>query len=330
MPLYIADYLRKTMHLNRDQHGGYLLLIMACWDRGGRLPNDPGQLAGIARATPAEWKRLAPVLLPFFEMDGAWLIQSRVIEEHAKAARLSEARREAGKQGGRPRKQIESDEKPIGFDEHKQNETHAGVRSSPSPSPSGEVSEAIASSVADATPKGEVEQAIEIWNGVASRCGLPMAKGATNKRRVSIRARLKEAGLDGWREACAAVERSKTCRGLTDIAFKADVDFVAAPGKFQRLREGFYGSDAPVSAAAPSTPAARFSGPAELRVRILALTDPEFVAAYIDPAGWDGAARALIARTNFGAEAIRKRLRTCLAEKQITVTVAGQPEGAPV
>lgn len=148
MPFYIADYLRKTMHLNRDQHGGYMLLIMACWDRGGRLPNDPSQLAGIVRATPSEWKRLAPVLLPFFEVDGDLLIQSRVIAEHEKAARLSEARRESGRQGGRPRKQTESEQKPIGFDEHKQSETPASVRSSPSPSPSpnGEVSEAIASS----------------------------------------------------------------------------------------------------------------------------------------------------------------------------------------
>lgn len=138
MPLYIADYLRKTMHLNRDQHGGYMLLLMACWDRGGRLPNDPGQLAGIVRATPAEWRKLAPVLLPYFEVDGDHLIQSRVIEEHEKAVRLSEARRLAGKQGGRPKKgggesKLGSEQKAIGFAKPKQTETHAGVRSSQSP-----------------------------------------------------------------------------------------------------------------------------------------------------------------------------------------------------
>lgn len=140
MPLYIADYLRKTMHLTRDQHGGYLLLLMACWDRGGRLPNEPGQLAGIARATSAEWRKLAPVLLPFFEIDGRDLVQGRVIEEHAKAARLSEARRAAGSQGGRPRKaqepemesKPESEQKPKAFANQKQNETHTRV-ASPSP-----------------------------------------------------------------------------------------------------------------------------------------------------------------------------------------------------
>jgi uncharacterized protein YdaU (DUF1376 family) len=108
MPLYIADYLRKTMHLTRDQHGAYLLLLMACWDRGGRLPNDPGQLASIARATAAEWRKLAPVILPFFEADGDSITQGRVLEEREKAQRLSEARRQAGLQGGRPRKHPES------------------------------------------------------------------------------------------------------------------------------------------------------------------------------------------------------------------------------
>lgn len=185
--------------------------------------------------------------------------------------------------------------------------------------------EAIASSVVDATPKGEVEQAVEIWNGVAARCGLPMAKGATNKRRVSIRARLKEAGLDGWREACVAVERSKTCRGLTDIGFKADLDFVSTPSKFQRLREGFYGADAPVSASTLAADAPQFAGPADLLARIKALTDDDFVTAYIGPAGWEGATRSIVARTNYGADQIRKRLDGYLTEKKITVTVAGQP-----
>lgn len=138
MPLYIADYLRKTMHLTRDQHGAYMLLLMACWDRGGRLPNDPGQLAGIARATLAEWRKLSPVILPFFEVEGAFLTQGRVLEEREKAQRISEARRDAGRQGGRPKKQTgnagESTEQANAFANREQTETHARVRSSPSPS----------------------------------------------------------------------------------------------------------------------------------------------------------------------------------------------------
>jgi uncharacterized protein YdaU (DUF1376 family) len=131
MPFYTADYTRDTMHLTRDEHGGYILLLIACWNNGGRLLNKPGHLATIARATPAEWKRLAPVLKRFFRVEGRWLVHKRVVAELEKAARLSEARREAGKRGGRPRKpngkQTESKSKPIANLEGKQNETPARV-----------------------------------------------------------------------------------------------------------------------------------------------------------------------------------------------------------
>lgn len=131
MPFYTSDYTRDTLHLTRDQHGGYILLLIACWNAGGRLPNNAGTLAGITKSTPAEWRKLAPVLKRFFQIDGGDLTHKRVLEELAKAARLSQARRETGRLGGRPRKQPESERKPIakleGNLEGKQNETPARV-----------------------------------------------------------------------------------------------------------------------------------------------------------------------------------------------------------
>lgn len=115
MPLYIADYLRKTMHLTRDQHGAYFLLIMACWDRGGRLPNDAKTLASITKSTRSEWSKLAPILLPYFEVDQeGFLTHGRVSAEHDKAQKLSEIRRQAGRLGGRPRKPVEESKKANG------------------------------------------------------------------------------------------------------------------------------------------------------------------------------------------------------------------------
>lgn len=132
MPFYISDYLDKTMHLTRDQHGGYMLLLMACWKGDGRLPRDPGQLAGIVKASAAEWRKLAPVLLPYFDDDGVYLTHRRVMKEREKAERLSAARRESGRLGGRPRKQSESEKEALGFREQKLGETPSDV-ARPSP-----------------------------------------------------------------------------------------------------------------------------------------------------------------------------------------------------
>jgi len=109
MPFYIGDYLADTMHLNRDQHGAYLLLIFAYWRRGGPLPDDDNQLAAIARATVGEWRKLLrPILCAFFQIvDGLWH-HKRIDAELARALMNSEERRKAGAKGAAKRWQTDS------------------------------------------------------------------------------------------------------------------------------------------------------------------------------------------------------------------------------
>jgi uncharacterized protein YdaU (DUF1376 family) len=123
MPLYIADYLRDTMHLSAEQHGAYLLLLMACWSRGGSLPDNDAQLAGIARMPLAAWRRNAPIIRAFFDSEGGALVQGRVSAEIDRAKRITEVRREAGAKGGRPGAQNESKPKPKAFANGQQTET---------------------------------------------------------------------------------------------------------------------------------------------------------------------------------------------------------------
>lgn len=98
-------------------------------------------------------------------------------------------------------------------------------------------------------PSDPVQLAFDAWNELARRAGLSAAKDLTETRRRNIGRRLETHGPDGWAEALRAVETSAWCRGLRagrdGRAFKADLDFLCQAKSFQRLIEGFYGSDAP-------------------------------------------------------------------------------------
>ena len=98
MPLYIADYLADTGHLTAAEHGGYLLLIMHYWCKGG-LPNDDRQLARIARMSDREWTKVRATIADFFD-DDQWR-HYRIDAELSHANEKSEARAEAGRRGGR-------------------------------------------------------------------------------------------------------------------------------------------------------------------------------------------------------------------------------------
>jgi uncharacterized protein YdaU (DUF1376 family) len=99
MPLYIADYLKKTTHLRALESGAYLHLIMAYW-ASGKLPNDDRQLATIAKVSDREWKALKPTLAAFFGPD--WT-HARIDEELAKAEEVAASSSERARQAANKR-----------------------------------------------------------------------------------------------------------------------------------------------------------------------------------------------------------------------------------
>lgn len=99
MQFYIADYLGDTQHLSTEQHGAYLLLLMAMWRAGGSLPSDPKMLARIVRMTPAKWGRASEVVLDLFEVSETAISHGRLTLELEKANKKSIVRSACGKQG---------------------------------------------------------------------------------------------------------------------------------------------------------------------------------------------------------------------------------------
>ena len=98
MPLYIADYLAETAHLDAAQSGAYLHLIMHYWQHGA-LPTEDRVLARIARIDPRQWRRIRPIVSAFFAIasDGRWS-HARTDLELARALEISTKRKAAAEQ----------------------------------------------------------------------------------------------------------------------------------------------------------------------------------------------------------------------------------------
>jgi len=103
MPLYIRDYLGDTMHLTTQEHGAYMLIIMAMWLAGGSLTTDPSQLARIARMSPKEWAQISPTIMRFFKFRHDEMTHSRISAELAKSQKIISVRSTAGKRGAEKR-----------------------------------------------------------------------------------------------------------------------------------------------------------------------------------------------------------------------------------
>lgn len=85
MPLYIGDYLSNTMHLTTEQHGAYLLLLMAYWKSGAALQDDPKFLASITKMSENAWGCAQAYIKHYFDTEsspGLW-VHHRVEKELA-------------------------------------------------------------------------------------------------------------------------------------------------------------------------------------------------------------------------------------------------------
>jgi uncharacterized protein YdaU (DUF1376 family) len=112
MPLYVGEYLADTTNLNTEQHGAYFLMLLAAWKRGGKLPNDDGQLSSITKLSPARWKAHRGILLELFRIEGDSLMHKRVTQEREKAQAISEKKAQSGANGAAARWEIDSEKMP--------------------------------------------------------------------------------------------------------------------------------------------------------------------------------------------------------------------------
>ncbi len=97
MKLYIADYHVETTDLDVVGHGAYLLLLMAMWRAGGKLPRDDGKLSRLAKCTPEQWASVRADVMAHFKVAGGAIKHARVEKEIAKYKAVVDGASEAGK-----------------------------------------------------------------------------------------------------------------------------------------------------------------------------------------------------------------------------------------
>lgn len=249
MPFYIGDYLADTLHLDAEQHGAYLLLLMAAWMRGGDLPNDDAQLQRIARCDKAAWKRVKPVVIGFFTASAEKLTQGRLVVEYANAVRANNAQRENGKKGGRPPK-IKPEPNP--------NQTHGltlgSIRLNPNetPSPSEEArakDSDLRSLVASKPPTPDCPHEAIIAAYHETLPTLSRVRDWTPLRQTLLRNAWKRdtqrQSVDWWRELFGYVAQSDFLlgRGLgrdDSPPFEADLEWIIRPKNLPKIIEGKY------------------------------------------------------------------------------------------
>ncbi|BCG71963.1 hypothetical protein MesoLj113a_31210 [Mesorhizobium sp. 113-1-2] len=100
MQLYVSDFVGDTLQLSTEQIGAYMLILMAMWNAGGRLPDDDAKLARVARLSLKRWRAISGDLLTFFERESGEIGHKRLTRELHKAQVKSEARAAAGARGG--------------------------------------------------------------------------------------------------------------------------------------------------------------------------------------------------------------------------------------
>lgn len=243
MPLYVADYLGDTQHLSTEQHGAYLLLLMAMWRSGGRLPNDVTKLSRIVRLSPARWARIADDVMAFFDVSGGDVTQGRLASEIEKAQKKSEVRSEAGKAGAAAKALKNNETRPAIAERVPQHSSdirskEEGLVPSGSIEPSGPCPK---------PPKGRISyppEFEEFWKGYPTDANMSKKSALDVWRRLSAEDRkLAIRSLPGFRRYCDNNPKYRPVHAERYLRSRRFEGHLAAAENVSRMTKVFPGTE---------------------------------------------------------------------------------------
>lgn len=291
MKFFIADYLLDTADLTRAEHGSYMLLLMAMWRAGGKLPASDAKLARIAKCTPAEWEGCKASILTFFRRRGGALTHKRITADLAKYRDKSPPSAKTSTLDdpsltlGCPLDDSEN-AKEISLQANP-NRTEQN-RDSPQP-PKGGVSEARFREGWEAYPLPGRENVSDLVARAAWAAALPIA-GSEERLVAAIRSRAAQFAANGGR-------LRRFDRWLANGEFIAHLPSADAPNRTWR-------------------------GPPDLRAELVAIHGERWAEKWLDPCGWrDLPERALVTASPTAADRIGRDAGHLLAHLGVAIVL---------
>ncbi len=107
IPIYIGDYQADTADLNAEEHGAYLLILMAMWR--ARAPLPLARLDRVAKVLPDRWDGVWGAIARFFVLADGLVTQRRLMRELDAAMERKRTASERGRKGGLARAQAQAD-----------------------------------------------------------------------------------------------------------------------------------------------------------------------------------------------------------------------------
>jgi uncharacterized protein YdaU (DUF1376 family) len=230
MQFWGSDFVGDTLHLSASEVGAYMLLLIAMWNNGGTLPDDPKALKRIARGA------VSDAVLKFFVPGEGGITQTRLKKEYERTLVLIQTKRASGKKGG-DAKALKIKEAGLA------NATISLEQKAGIPEPEPEPDKKKRKRVVDHAPNGAAP-AFENWNTMANHLSLAPTRALTADRIKKMKAIIGVHGLDGWNAALRNIADMPFCCGENDRQWKVTIDWLLKPSNFVKVLEKAYEKEA--------------------------------------------------------------------------------------
>jgi uncharacterized protein YdaU (DUF1376 family) len=242
IPLFADAYLADTMHLNTEEHGAYLLLLMAAWRSDDcSLANDDRKLARITGLSTRKWNSIKGTILEFWTVENDRIFNPRLRKEKAYVRKKSNTNRQNSEKRWKS--------------QDTENIEDGGMRSecggnAPPPPP---IEEPKGSP--NAREPDRTEEVFAHWQSIAVPAGCPAIQKITPKRRQACKARLRDDGLEDIKRAIDRIPASDFLTGRRS-EWRADIEFLLRPDSVTKILEGKYDNTGNGSRGPPATQSA--------------------------------------------------------------------------